>query len=47
MVLDPVCGMTVNRLLTRNVFSFGGQQYYFCSPECLQIFKDREVRQKT
>ena len=46
LVLDPICGMTVNRLLTRNVLSLAGQNYYFCSPECLQIFKDREVRTK-
>jgi Cu+-exporting ATPase len=37
--IDPVCGMTVNPEATDLSLEFEGQQYYFCSPNCLEKFR--------
>jgi YHS domain-containing protein len=38
MGLDPVCGMEVNPASAEAHSEFGGQTFYFCSPECKQKF---------
>ena len=39
-VIDPVCGMEVNRGDPKNaVSSYRGQLYYFCAPCCLKAFE--------
>ena len=37
-ILDPVCGMTVNQLLTEIVTTIQGQTYYFCAEGCRDAF---------
>jgi Cu+-exporting ATPase len=36
---DPVCGMSVNPLTSKNVHAHAGKDYYFCCPHCLEKFK--------
>ncbi len=37
--IDPVCGMTVDRESAAGSYEFNGQNYYFCSPHCLEKFR--------
>ena len=37
--IDPICGMTVSLETARGELEFEGQQYYFCSKNCLKTFK--------
>jgi YHS domain-containing protein len=39
-VKDPICGKDVDTLRARAVGIFGGQTYYFCSPECKAKYVD-------
>lgn len=39
MVIDPICGMTVNPESAAGSFEFEGKQYYFCSRHCLEKFR--------
>jgi Cu+-exporting ATPase len=36
---DPVCGMKVHPADTKDVYGFGGKNYYFCCTPCLEKFK--------
>lgn len=38
MILDPVCGMTVDPQKAKGKFDFSGKTYYFCSTKCLEKF---------
>jgi RND family efflux transporter MFP subunit len=41
-VMDPVCGMYIDEKKAKaagRTVKFGGLQYYFCSPECIQDFE--------
>jgi P-type Cu+ transporter len=38
MGLDPVCGMEVNTMSAEAQSEWGGQTFYFCSPECKRKF---------
>jgi len=38
-VLDPVCGMTVDRTTAKHRFEYGGQTHYFCSAGCETKFE--------
>src|SRR6266511_2012598 len=43
VVIDPVCGMTVNPDFAAGSYEYKGKTYYFCSPHCLSSFrKDAE-----
>jgi YHS domain-containing protein len=37
-VIDPVCGMRINKLFATEQTHYHGQTYYFCIPECRAIF---------
>lgn len=37
-VLDPVCGMTVNRQTSKHRFDHQGQTYHFCGARCRERF---------
>ena len=37
-VKDPVCGMTIDAEKASGTSEFGGETYYFCSPNCQQKF---------
>jgi YHS domain-containing protein len=37
-VIDPVCGMTVDKSSTDLTADYKGQTYYFCSPGCRTAF---------
>src|SRR6266705_2034349 len=39
-VLDPVCGMQVDPATAKSKLEHGGQTYYFCSPACLEKFRN-------
>jgi len=39
LVVDPVCGMTVNPDATTGSYEFEGKTYYFCSAHCLDKFR--------
>jgi Cu+-exporting ATPase len=39
MAKDPVCGMTLDPGQTPYKFSYQNQQYFFCSQDCLDSFK--------
>lgn len=39
MVIDPICGMTVNPATAAGSHEYKGQRYYFCSLSCLERFK--------
>jgi len=43
-VIDPVCGMTVQRESAAGSFEHDGQIYYFCSTHCLKKFKANPER---
>lgn len=40
-VKDPVCGMTVDPARSKGSFEFEGRTYYFCSPHCLEKFRQQ------
>lgn len=40
-VKDPVCGMEVSKNVTRFTFEYEGNNYYFCSANCHQMFKNK------
>lgn len=42
-VVDPVCGMTINRENAVAV-TYQGTTYYFCEDVCAQIFRDEPER---
>ncbi|MGL6181912.1 MAG: YHS domain-containing protein, partial [Aestuariivirga sp.] len=38
LVIDPVCGMSVDPHATQLTHVHGGKTYYFCAPGCLSKF---------
>jgi YHS domain-containing protein len=38
-ILDPVCGMSVDRDKTQFVSESQGKPYYFCAEACLKAFE--------
>jgi Cu+-exporting ATPase len=38
--IDPVCGMEVDPQNPAGSYKYKGITYYFCSPGCLEDFKD-------
>jgi Cu+-exporting ATPase len=38
-VVDPVCGMTVDRTNAKHWFEHAGTKYYFCCTHCLEKFR--------
>ncbi len=42
-VVDPVCGMTLDRDDAIQV-EHGGKVYFFCDPACASIFQDEPDR---
>jgi len=36
--IDPVCGMTVNRVTSKHRFDHGGHAFYFCGARCREKF---------
>jgi len=38
-VIDPVCGMTVETKDAKNVYTYKGKKYYFCSKDEMEKFK--------
>ncbi|HKO60623.1 MAG TPA: heavy metal-binding domain-containing protein, partial [Pyrinomonadaceae bacterium] len=40
VVIDPVCGMTVNPDSAAGSYEHKGGTYYFCSPHCLNKFRE-------
>jgi Cu+-exporting ATPase len=36
--IDPVCGMTVNRVTSKHRFDHGGHAFHFCSARCREKF---------
>ena len=40
MATDPVCGMTVDEKSAAGRFVHAGATYYFCSPHCLEKFRN-------
>jgi YHS domain-containing protein len=43
-VVDPVCGMEIERARAAGMTDFGGVRYYFCSESCKKQFEDDPVR---
>ncbi len=41
---DPVCGMTVDPVTAKHMHEHAGKTYYFCSPRCLEKFKNDPAR---
>ncbi len=39
MVVDPVCGMTVDPATAAGQYDYQGVTYYFCATSCLETFK--------
>jgi YHS domain-containing protein len=39
-VIDPVCGRKINKNKANVVIHYKGEQYYLCSPECQENFKN-------
>jgi Cu+-exporting ATPase len=44
VVIDPVCGMTVDPDLAAGSHEYKGKTHYLCSPHCLQKFRDDPER---
>ena len=42
--VDPVCGMSTDQEGRFTPYEHGGKTYYFCSPHCLQRFKEDPAR---
>src|SRR5215472_18698462 len=40
MATDPVCGMLLDEKSAAGTLMYEGTTYFFCSPHCLQKFKD-------
>lgn len=38
-MIDPVCGMTVERATAAGAWEHRGETYYFCSSGCLERFR--------
>src|SRR3954468_21108227 len=38
-VVDPVCGMTIDRADSVGEHAYRGTTYYFCNPHCLEQFR--------
>src|SRR3954466_13703100 len=38
-VVDPVCGMTIDRADSVGEHEYRGTTYYFCNPHCLEQFR--------
>ena len=36
--VDPICGMTVDRMTAKHTLEIGGATYYFCCPQCKTRF---------
>jgi YHS domain-containing protein len=43
MAKDPVCGMEVDEKTSKR-FSYKGKAYYFCSPGCMEEFKENPTK---
>jgi P-type Cu+ transporter len=39
MTTDPVCGKPADDETSMNKVDYQGQTYYFCSPECVEVFE--------
>src|SRR6266576_2491767 len=44
VVMDPVCGMTVNPDDAAGSYDYNGRTHYFCSTHCLQKFREDPER---
>ncbi|MBI4583539.1 MAG: YHS domain-containing protein [Planctomycetes bacterium] len=44
MVVDPVCGITINRLDAAATADHQGETYYFCVPACRDRFLENPQR---
>ena len=44
IVIDPVCGMRVNKAFAPAQTTYGGRTYYFCVPECRARFTENPER---
>jgi YHS domain-containing protein len=44
MVLDPVCGMRINKTHAPANMEYNGQEYYFCLEECRRKFAEQPSR---
>jgi YHS domain-containing protein len=38
MVIDPICGMTVQAATAAGLYEYHGKTYYFCATRCLEKF---------
>lgn len=47
MVVDPVCGMRINRADAEATAEYGGRRYYFCVEQCYQKFLNDPDRYAT
>src|SRR5262245_62133114 len=47
MARDPVCGMTVDEKSAAGKFAFDCTTYFFCSPHCLEKFKQDPSKYRT
>jgi len=47
MVVDPVCGMRINRADAEATAEYGGRRYYFCVEQCHQKFLSDPERYAT
>src|SRR6185369_7987787 len=43
-VVDPVCGMTIDRADSVGEHQYRGTTYYFCNPHCLEQFRQDPER---
>ena len=43
-VIDPICGMTVDKAKAAGQFAYGDDIFYFCSSHCLEKFKREPAR---
>jgi Cu+-exporting ATPase len=43
-VVDPVCGMTIDRADSVGEHEYRGTTYYFCNPHCLEQFREDPER---
>lgn len=39
MTTDPVCGKPVDEENSMNRVDYQGRTFYFCSPECVEVFE--------
>lgn len=46
VTIDPVCLMAVEKDKTVNILEYGGERYYFCSPECKAEFETSPSKYK-